>query len=447
MNRGEEEILSKNILIVPNHDAALLEYVRLFENLPKTLKPIFYITYNSKVSLKIKQLGWGLYGESSQKESLLQSKSIVRRAFKFFLDETKLGCFIQRYILINVMAEKLKASILTRSKKISHIMIENKISTLIIANDRTFGAEAAAAYSARELGIKIVVPAFAYSATYESSFKLRLSKIYDAQYSIDKANIMTCINKGSKAFLRPFVSKAMAELNLKLERPWVLGGGFSDYVLLDSEREKERIISYGGDESKYIVTGIAAHDDLYESYLIKRKLKKIIITENSMMDSKKNLILALPQYYEHKLMDKDSQLIIYRDLFSKLVKLNFNVIVSLHPKASFDDYSWINSVSKNLIISTRPLTELITIANVFVSTYSSTISWALLCEIPCVIVDHPNLNYSDFYSEFHIPVCKTNDELIEILSSELLMRCASERIISSIGVFDGNSRSRIASYI
>lgn len=439
--------MKKNILIVPSHDAALLEYIRLFENLPETLKPIFYLSYESKYRLKIERLGWDVYSAFSTKGDKPLRTTKIRQSLKFLLDDTKFGCFVQRYVLLNMMTNRLKKSILKCSEKFIQAFKENEVTTLVISNDRTFGVEAAAAYAAKELGVKIVVPAFAYSATYESCYKLRTAKVYDAKYSVDKRNVMYSNKKGSKAFFKPFVSKALTELGLHLENPWVLGGGFANYVLLDSEREKDRIISYGGRECKYIVTGIAAHDDVYKNYLIKDKLKEEVLIETSMTDSASFLVLALPQYYEHKLMEKEEQLEIYRDLFDKLAQLDYNVIISLHPKSNPDDYSWIDKVSKNLIISKRPLTELVTIADVFVGTYTSTISWALLCEIPCIIVDHPELNFIDFYSEFKLPVCKNNDELIQLLLFKKFTNITSERLISKISIFDGSSRARIASFM
>lgn len=440
-------MLKKNILIVPSHDAALLEYIRLFEDLSETLNPIFYLSYESKYRLKIENFGWVVHSVLNSKGiKSLRTRKIIK-ILKFLLDDTRIGCLIQRYVLLKIMTSRLKKTILKKSENFVLTIKENEVTTLIISNDRTFGIEAAAAYAAKELGIKIVVPAFAYSATYESCYKLRTAKIYDAKYTVDNCNVMYSSEKGDKAFFKPFVSKALTELGLYLDNPWVLGGGFANFVLLDSEREKDRIISYGGRESKYIVTGIAAHDDVYKNYLIKDKLKEQVLNENSLTDSLPFLVLALPQYYEHKLMEKERQLAIYRDLFGKLASLDYNTIISLHPKANPDDYFWVDSAYKNIIVSKRPLTELVTIADVFVGTYTSTISWALLCEIPCIIVDHPELNFIDFYSEFKLPVCKTNDELIELLSLKKFTNITSELLTSNISIFDGRSRERIVSFI
>lgn len=436
-----------SILVIPSHDAALMEYVRLFESLQGTLNPIFYLSYESKYKHKIKELGWDVVGDVAAKKNVTSLSTKIRMKSKRFLDGTLFGCFVQRYLLLTVMSAKLKASVLNNAEVFTQIIKRNGVTTLIISNDRTFGVEASAAYAAKKMGVKIVVPAFAYSATFESCYKLRTAKIYDAKYSVDQRNVMCSDEQGSKAFFKPFVSKALAELDLHPENPWVLGGGFSNIVLLDSQREKSRIVAYGGEESKYVVTGIAAHDDVYKNFIIKDSLKEKVLKETSMQGKEAILVLALPQYYEHKLMDKSEQLIIFQDLFNKLAQTQYSIIISLHPKANPDDYSWINNVSENIIISKRPLTELVTIADVFVGTYTSTVSWALLCQKPCIIIDHPGLNFIDFYSEFNIPVCKSNSELIERLLLNQFTNSATDELIANISIFDGDSRARITHYM
>ena len=100
----------------------------------------------------------------------------------------------------------------------------------------------------------------------------------------------------------------------------------------------------------------------------------------------------------------------------------------------------------NLMISDKPLAEIIHLADFFISTYSSTVYWALLCKIKCGIINFNILNYSDmdwigclkiFNSKMNF-----NSEILNFTKNNKLEVDAVG--LSNIAPFDGQSTMRIS---
>ena len=82
----------------------------------------------------------------------------------------------------------------------------------------------------------------------------------------------------------------------------------------------------------------------------------------------------------------------------------------------------------------------------------STVTWALMCDIPVVIFDHINLAYDDFYSEFLIPLALNNDELLIKVKKILLESNSKDHLITpnlknEISPFDGKCLDRVVQAI
>ncbi len=69
-------------------------------------------------------------------------------------------------------------------------------------------------------------------------------------------------------------------------------------------KEKDKSISFGIKDNLY-TTGHPEHDLLYESFLQKDRVKNELINKFSLDSSKKIVILALPQWYENKVLNRE----------------------------------------------------------------------------------------------------------------------------------------------
>ena len=421
-----------NILIFCSHEAALLEYLNLFAK-QTLVKPIFCLSYKSNSIDLLDENNFEYVQIVSEKDGAANKKY---QFIKAFIDNTLLGCSLQTFILFNFLKSKFKRMIEVKSDQIVKLIEAKFISAVVIQNDRSAGIEAAAIRAARQQGLKVFVLPFAYSADYKSSYKLRQNKIYDFTYRQPKQAVYRDDELGIKSFFRPYESQGLEELGLLPFNPWVIGGSGFASVLLDSERELNRLISLGGDKKNYLVTGLASHDDIYTAWT---KAK------NELRD-KKIVTVALPQYWEHGLASKEAHFKFLDGMLESLSALDAYIVISLHPKMNLADYEYM--INKfGVEISKKPLLNIIANTDVLVSTFSSTVAWALMCQKNVVIVDHVGLGYKDFYSEFEIPVCTSNIKLHDltknILDGQLGLNSYLLPLIGTLSPFDGKCRQRI----
>ncbi|MDO6686269.1 MULTISPECIES: hypothetical protein [unclassified Agarivorans] len=433
----------KSVLIVPSNDASLSELIK-FSSLAegRSFEPVFYIPFATNFVKVIEGKGWEIIYNKNKNGKNSQVKSWLKYVAKNFFDNTNLGVFVQTHLLKNTLSKSLVENIKKQSDLIGNIIVEKKISTCLLATDRSVGAEAAVAYFSKNYDLKKIVVSFAYSADYVSSYKLRNSKIYLARYKGCQDNEYVDSSLGRKLFFRPYEQKALSMLGLFPKKPWVLGGGYSDLMIVDSLREKNRLVDLGGQTDKYVVTGTSSHDHLYEAYNQKEKLKKSV-NSDYFNEERQLLIISLPQYYEHGLCSKVKHFAIIDSMLSEVTSLGYNILVSLHPKMDPKNYKYLET-KFDLSIATQELSKIIAAADMFLATYSSTITWALMCRVPVVIFDYIALDYDDFYSEFSIPIGKTNEDVIEHLkNSNCILKPEFDRKIAMLSPFDGNCFERV----
>ncbi len=104
----------------------------------------------------------------------------------------------------------------------------------------------------------------------------------------------------------------------------------------------------------------------------------------------------------------------------------------------------------SLRVAEEPLSEILPSADVFLSSYSSTIPWAVLCRIPSVIVDFIHSDYQYFnYSGVNIVQEKASlkMELNKLLSDNIYYKTLQKKqkeSLSRISPFDGKCLERIS---
>lgn len=212
-------------------------------------------------------------------------------------------------------------------------------------------------------------------------------------------------------FYEPYVI-----INLYLMRclpriPWLNGSTFVSETHVDCEKTKEIYIGSGVKSEIVKVTGLLEYKFLNSS---KNNLKNIR-DEFKIFESEFVVIFALPQLYEHNLISKEENDIIIIKLMEILNGLkNCKIIISLHPKMAEKDYLYL--VDKyDVQISHLPLRNILPVANVFISTYSSTVLWSIMLGIPSVIYDFFNLNYQVYDENKAVYVAKEWEDFKKIV--------------------------------
>lgn len=422
------------ILVVCSHDAALLEYIGVFAD-QTTVRPLFCLSHQSRYADLLDANNFEYIQFEGRKAG---SKSKKNRFLKWLLDNTWLGCLIQTFIIFHILKSRLELSLTTTSKRLTRLIDSESVSFVMVQSDRSAGLDAAAILAANNRNLPVIVLSFAYSADYKSSYKLRTSRIYRFIHRQPIQAVYTDDELGTRSFFRPFESCALSEMGLMPSNPWILGGSGFVTVLLEGDRELNRLLSLGGNKQSYLVTGLASHDRLHALWTQEDKKNR----------TKKTIVVALPQYWEHKLASKSTHFAYLDGLLMLLSNLQADVLVSLHPKMLYADYEYM-SKRFDVEICREPLWSIIPHVDLLISTFSSTVAWALMCKKPVIIVDHLGLNYKDFYSEFKIPVCKTNSEVADLAEQMLRDSRATdpelEAFTRHLSPFDGLCRDRILS--
>lgn len=128
-----------------------------------------------------------------------------------------------------------------------------------------------------------------------------------------------------------------------------------------------------------------------------------------------------------------------------------NVLISLHPRMDPAQYQFLEK-EYHLPIARQRLAEILPAADLFLATFSSTVLWAVLCRIPCLVVDFYNFGYNDFDFITGVEQVDRREEFAPRLA-ELLSPAGQERRdhlsrenqrwAEELSIFDGHCRQRL----
>ena len=343
--------------------------------------------------------------------------------------------------------------------EIKHVFSRLSPKAIIVSGDRHTGYEPAVLRACRKFNIPSIIIPISYTAGKESLPFSRTGKKYNADLfpKIKKAfpaQYMWYAKKQKNIyFYPPYVLKALSINDMLPANPWVMGGGHSTYILADSEESKKRYELAGCNPDKIIITGHGSHDILYEHFQKRNIIKKKLYKNYKMQNKKPLVVIALPQLAEHNLLDWSTHWKEIRFLLDVFDNLDANCIISLHPKMDKKKYSFIEN-DYNIPLANERLASFFSVADIFVSTFSSTIQWAVLCKIPAVVFDFYNFNYSiyDYLKGVHI-INKKKDlkpELDSLISNSeyyARMSAAQAKMAGYLSPFDGKCMERIVNFI
>lgn len=329
--------------------------------------------------------------------------------------------------------------------------------SVVLKGDRHLGKgwEPALIKVCRENQIPTVIVPIAYSGIDSLLIKRRNKDEFDADLYLDfKKRFNTqhfWDHESQKNILyKPkWMIEALAENDMLSKNPWVMGGGYSDLVLVDGEETRRRYIQLGCNADKIIVTGHSAHDSLFEKSVSRQKIRQFLYRKYSLKANRELIIIAFPNFSEEKLMDINEHKKALSQLCNLTQKVDANWLVSLHPSMDPVKYSFIKQKFKIPVAEER-LSEILPAATIFSSLYSSTARWALLCQIPVVIYDFYALNF-DFFDHFaYINIVKKEDAFINAFERLLTdedyygrIKEEEQKSAKDIAPFDGNATQRI----
>ncbi len=131
------------------------------------------------------------------------------------------------------------------------------------------------------------------------------------------------------------------------------------------------------------------------------------------------LIVALPQFWEHGMTDKETHFAFVDRFLALLSRHKAQILISLHPKMSRADYEARVSAA-GLRLADRPLIEILAAADLFIAGgYSTTIRWAMGIGIPSMNLDLWQLDYLTYIDTPDYPTVRSWKEIESWLDTHL----------------------------
>jgi hypothetical protein len=205
---------------------------------------------------------------------------------------------------------------------------------------------------------------------------------------------------------------AAALLQIMPANPWTLGGGRAWYMAVESEYVRKSFEGQGTPSEKLIVTGKPRYDKVAHWWRDQESVRREICAELGLAPEKPLLVCAVPQLAEHELLSWPEHWREIDFLFASLAHAHpdVNIVISLHPKSDAAQYAPLADKYNMLIAYKHGFDQLVPICDLFVSTFSSTVTLAIACHKPAIVVDFYGLNY-DFFDKVPgtIVVCEKSD--------------------------------------
>ena len=381
-----------------------------------------------------------------------RNKDIISKARELF---SNVISYLSKNVFLYKFRELIISSRLKRYKTICYeYLYEEKFSLVMSMSDRTHDyLESSMLYEARNIGLKIILP---YLAQYDlkAALRYRLNKFGKIKNEFRPFHPPTLykiisffkfrdqLNDGY-FFQSPYILNAHRRNKTISDYPWWPGNGNSDIVCVDNDHTAKQYIDNRVPASKLRIVGHSQLDEVFLSLKNKITIKDTLIKKYNLNAKKKFYILSLPQHAEQGYLKWEEHIAQIEKIIKIIKKRNCNFLVSIHPRQ--DKLKYLYLVDKyNCNFIDEPLSNIIGISDIFISSNSSTAIWATLCGIPVLNIKGPTENLFPYLDTvFYASSINEIDSLITSISKNKTVDFSSDWIkLSKENIFDGNFLKR-----
>lgn len=309
----------------------------------------------------------------------------------------------------------------------SGFLSQNKTDCIILIGDRHAGIETALVREGNLRGIPSLIVPFGF-ADEESSVVYRQAldnwkKTYGMETFLNRmiASIKpdwTYTHNAETLLWNPPSWLISASITgLIPHNPWTLGGGYAWRMAVESQYHKDSFCKQGVPREKIFVSGKPRYDRSARVWENKKLERRKIYNRFDFDDNKPLLICSVPQMAEHDLLSWSDHWDEVDFLFSSLAeqKSRVNVVLLLHPKSDYSQYLSRADQYSLQIAREYSYDQLIPVCDAFLATFSSTVTLAIACHIPVIVIDFFGLGYDFFDDMAGIAVCRQHEEMVATL--------------------------------
>lgn len=346
--------------------------------------------------------------------------------------------FLERHFPINTLLRHVVRR--QKQKKAAIKVLQNTCAhILVVGNHRHSRSERPFIYAANKLGIPVLIMPYAATTT-EALLPGRRTKdllcVGGPPHSwLKKAVAILWPGQVIKNNHRKYLFYPVAETialfitGLLPRNPWWLSGRDVAAIVVAGEWQKGLLVADGTYDDHIHVIGMPSHDVLAKKYAQRVEIASRLQRDYDLRAGLPTIVCALPQLGEDNFVDWPRHWEIVEEVFSILAVQPANVFISLHPKASAEEYH-VRADHHGLKILREPLNEVICEADLFIAGFSTTVEWALMFGLEAIVLDFTRFGYQIFSGLSKISVV-TDPEAFSVVVEKLIKRAHSRKVISS----------------
>ncbi len=182
---------------------------------------------------------------------------------------------------------------------------------------------------------------------------------------------------------------AKVATGLDLRHPWVVQGGYANCIAVESAAMRQIYKKEGLSGDKLKDCGSVYCDAVYEAINEEDKYRTAYIEGTKIKEGLTKLLIALPPSY-HEVRGDYNEFDNYKEMVGSILEQaadieNIEVTVSIHPNAHEDEVNAIRDTGVN--VSRQWLVRELGRYDIFLTTWSSTIRWAITARKPVLNYD------------------------------------------------------------
>lgn len=377
---------------------------------------------------------------------------VFLRVVILWLYESSFGLWLrERFIVKNIESYKERGC---------EILEKLRPRAVLASSDRSPGFESAMLWAAQKNGIRVVLPyissfAIEGALVYRRGANGRPIKGFGALRPLSVYRLVTYVRFRAQVYdglfyQPPSMLNAQRKTSVASHFPWVSGHGASDIVCADSKHTADIFRSYGIADEKIRIVGGFSHDTLFKSYRDRSEIRNRLYRDLEFDSTKKLIAVAVPQYGEQGFLSSDRHWVETIRLVDLVSQSGQNVILALHPRHDRREYAFL-AEKFDVRIAAEPLEKYLPACDLFLASYSSTLVWAVLCEVPSINFDFVGLNFGLYDYLNSVQNVKDISALLpaigKTLRSEIVDFAEDHRELSRNEVFDGNTVARYESLV
>lgn len=237
------------------------------------------------------------------------------------------------------------------------------------------------------------------------------------------------------------------------------GGGEAHLFAVMGEHFADQYRAQGVRDKRIVVTGHPLHDAAYrQAQTLDTKTLSLVRDQYGIDANERVILYATQPFFWRGVLTPDELQANVRAMNAAAADLgpNYRLTVKIHPRESAADYSFCATLSPVVrVVEQAEMARLIALADVFVSSSSSTVLLAMMLDRPIVTVNFNAVPHFDFYAglggTLHVQTHTAFGDALKLAAADepTRARLAEERraVLQRLARFDGQCAARLADLV